>query len=51
MWAAGGIKGLFEYYSDESSWPICESHTAVPQSHDLIIIQQEYLIRDGEAKR
>lgn len=45
VWTAGGIKALFEYDFEESSWPICGSHTVEPGSHDLIIIYQEYLIR------
>ena len=36
---------------DESSWPICGSHTVVPRSHDLIIIYQKYLIRDVGGER
>lgn len=50
VWAAGGIKGTFGYEFDRTSWPICESHTVVPQSHDLIIIYQEYFIRDVGGK-
>lgn len=40
VWAAGGIKGTFGHEFDGTSWPICESHTVVPQSHDLITIYQ-----------
>lgn len=51
VWAAGGIKALLKRDFDESSWPICKSHTVVPRSHDLIIICQKYLIRDMGGER
>lgn len=47
---AGGIKESFGYDLDKTSGPICESHTVVPQSHGLIIMYQEYLIRDVGGK-
>lgn len=51
VWFAGGIKKLFGYDFDKKSGPICESHTVVPQSHDLIMVYQESLIRDVGGRR
>lgn len=50
VWAVGQIKGTFGNEPDGMSWPICKSHTVVPQSHNLIIIYQEYLLRDVGGK-
>lgn len=50
VWVAVGIKESFGYDLDETSGPIRESHTVVPQSHDLIIMYQGYLIRDVGGK-